>query len=155
MTLSQRLTRAGLVFILLGSVAAALPQQNGAASADPNGCFTGTPGRFAISNSAPATDSTTVTANYTVSTQGTTFNFYFSPDSTSAYSSVTPTTSSIVVNTGSLIINGATVAATGSVSNSSASENIAQNGANTGSSTFTSSYTSGSNTYKASITVGA
>lgn len=41
MTLSQRLTRAGLVFILFGTVAVALPQQNGAALAD-NNCVVGT-----------------------------------------------------------------------------------------------------------------
>ena len=36
MTLTQRLTRAGLVFVLLGTVAAVLPQQSGAAiAADP------------------------------------------------------------------------------------------------------------------------
>ena len=34
MTLSQRLTRAGLTFVLLGTVAVALPQQSGAARAD-------------------------------------------------------------------------------------------------------------------------
>lgn len=34
MTLSQRLTRAGLTFILFGTVAAVLPQQSGAARAD-------------------------------------------------------------------------------------------------------------------------
>ena len=37
MTLSQRLTRAGLTFILFGTVAATLPQQSGAALAD-NAC---------------------------------------------------------------------------------------------------------------------
>ena len=154
MTLSQRLTRAGLTFVLFGTVAAVLPQQNGAASANPNGCFTGTPGRYAISNIQPAASSTNVNDIYTVTTTPTTFNFYFSPDSTSAYSAVTPNISTIAVNSGSLIINSTIVTASSAVTNSSSTESIAKNGTNTGSSTFTSNFTSGANTYSASITVG-
>ena len=40
MTLSQRLTRAGLTFVLFGTVAAVLPQQNGAAQAETTVCPT-------------------------------------------------------------------------------------------------------------------
>ena len=47
MTLSQRLTRAGLTFILLGSVAAVLPQQGGAAIAA-NPCTTPPPVQLEI-----------------------------------------------------------------------------------------------------------
>ena len=84
MTLSQRLTRAGLTFILLGSVAAALPQQSGAAMADDpcnlgtntlsieqsgtNNGGTGTNGT--LTQSIPATDNYKVFLNGVLDTSG-------------------------------------------------------------------------------------
>ena len=59
MTLSQRLTRAGLTFILLGSVAVALPQQDGAAQAYTTNCVPGTTIRFRLTDHSDFSDNST------------------------------------------------------------------------------------------------
>ena len=156
MTLSQRLTRGGLTFILLGTVAAVLPQQNGVASAAPNGCGTGTPGRYAIDNfGPPGAFSGAVLDDYPVTYMPTVFQFYFSPAPTAApYNPVPPLTSTITVTSGVLVINGVLVSVVDPpVTNSFPSETVAANAdsvqGNPGYATFSSSYidTAG-NTYK-------
>ena len=69
MTLSQRLTRAGLVFVLFGTVAAVLPQQSGAARAD-DCTITGAVYRL-TSNQSCSPDSSTATIHNS-STNGST-----------------------------------------------------------------------------------
>ena len=53
MKFSQRLTRAGLTFILLGSVAAVLPQQMDRATADDKTCTNGN--HYRLTDSASGT----------------------------------------------------------------------------------------------------
>ena len=91
MTLSQRLTRAGLTFILLGTVAAALPQQSGAAQADTAQCgTTGSVYYRLTADSSGASD----TAHATPVPAGTSEDFFFFQSTTGVsgtYAAFTPT----------------------------------------------------------------
>ncbi len=113
MTISPRLTRAALAFLLFGTAAALLPSQDMAALAV-NGCFTGPAGgtgKFAV---APSMSS--IRDSYSLTSPATTYNFYFQSPTSSSYTTVGTHLNTIVtVTSGKVNINGAPYTANGSV----------------------------------------
>ncbi len=115
MTLSQRLTRAGLVFVLLGSVAAVLPQQNGAAQATTGaGLCNGVTRQYAFGDSSTDSNtSATVVQNsfktLTAFEDGNpTTNVGFSLSNSAGYTSAVSGSSITVTNTGATTLTAVT-----------------------------------------------
>ena len=112
MTLTQRLTRAGLVFVLLGSVAAVLPQQGGAAQATTTACAAGTSTRFRVTTDSTGTTDN-ISANISRSTASLSVTLYSFVDTGSGFAN-SPTSATFTVPAGSTAsLNGNATSVTG------------------------------------------
>ena len=103
MTLSPRLTRAALTFLLFGTIAALFPAQDTTALAE-NGCFTGpagSTGQYAI-----APSNIDIRENYLLTATVTSYKFYYKTDAATAYTQISAgSNTKFVVNSGQVLIN--------------------------------------------------
>lgn len=147
MKLSQRLTRAGLAFILLGSVAAVMPH-NDAAQATTVNCTGGPTTQYRLTDNSDGNDNSSAYISRSARTSVKLYTF-ISTDSGATFS---PTNQALFVNPNDII----SFASSGDTTSATSPASVYPNSENsdTGSSVVTTTFHDGSTRYNVTFNIG-